>query len=103
MAEIDDLIRRLVRDEVRAALLQRERPDADDMVPHARWPFPSRREACEAAAAGKIDGARKVGRCWYASKRALAAYLEANAAPAPCASADVVSIVDAAARRRRHG
>src|SRR5687767_13687495 len=93
LARLAEVIDALVRERVAEALATRERPDADDMVPHARWPFPSRREACEAAAAGKIDGARKVGRCWYASKRALAAYLEANSAPALGSCASVVSMV----------
>lgn len=51
--------------------------DADPWVDQACSPL-GRRAHCRACAAGKIEGARKVGKRWLARRSALDAYVQAH-------------------------
>lgn len=102
--DLEALIRQIAREEA-AKLVAASVAQSADRLPHNKWGgFPSPREACEAARAGRVRGAVKVGRRWYATRLAIEEYIAANAEK-PAAEADnIVAIVDRVFEgRRRHG
>lgn len=95
--DLEQIIRRLVADEVRVALAS---TTSADRVPHDRWGMP-RRQAAELACRGAIV-ATKIGRRWYATRADLDAYFAASDAP-PVTDEPVMDAVEAAlARKRSH-
>jgi hypothetical protein len=98
---LEEQIRRIVRDEIATALRERA---AGDLVAHADIPVP-RRVSCAAAATGAVAGARKVGRRWLARRAAWDAWLDREAAQSANVSAepDVLEQARRATRRVLHG
>jgi hypothetical protein len=52
--------------------------DPDPILPHSDWPIPRSRAV---RLAKRVEGARKIGRLWYARRSAVDAFIEG--APAP--------------------
>jgi hypothetical protein len=99
---LEDAIRKIVKAELCAALADRD-TNAEDWIHHSRWPFPSKREACEAARSGLVPGAVKLNRGWYTKRRNIDLYVQQNAEQVEVANSNIVDIVDAALSRRRAG
>lgn len=83
--------------------------DADPLLDQTRSPL-GRRAHCEACRAGKIEGARRVGKKWLCRRSALDAYIQANGraprvedAPASGVRELEASEADIAAELRRAG
>lgn len=74
-ALLGPVLRQLVAEEVQKAV---KAATADDEIPHTRSGLPAR-VACAACAAGEVQGARKVGKRWLASRSAWDAYLDRQA------------------------
>lgn len=88
----------MVREMIRAELAAK---GSGDLVAHNKIPVP-RRVSCAAAAAGEVDGARKVGRAWLASRSSWDRWLDAvSAKPANDGDSAVLDVARAAARRAR--
>lgn len=52
--------------------------DPDPILPHSDWPIPRSRAV---RLARRVEGARKIGRLWYARRSAVDAYIEGQPAP----------------------
>lgn len=73
-------------------------PDAGDLVPHAAIPVP-RRVSCAACAAGEVDGARKVGRRWLATRAAWNQWIDQVSAAGAARQVDDLAAIRALGRR----
>jgi hypothetical protein len=76
--------------------------DAADLVSHKKVDVPAR-VACEACAAGEVEGARKVGRRWLATRSAWDRWIDRRATTPTTGAVVHLDIVRAAARRAAGG
>jgi len=77
-AEIEAVVRRVVREELAAA----RAPVVDEWIPHTAWPVGGRKRAARLASSGAIS-AHRVGRTWMALRSDVDAWIAAQPAPAP--------------------
>lgn len=91
-------IRRIVREELAAM----RGVDSDPLMPHDEIPGHTPRAGAEAMRSGKIHGATKTGKKWYARRSAVEKYIASGIAHRDIKPAnDVEAAVERALRRAR--